>query len=54
MHIVNTPLVKAINNKEKLEEMRENCINTAKKYGVENIYKLEEILKKAIRLKQKK
>ncbi len=40
----------AILNRDKLKEMRENCINTAKKYSVENnIYKLEEIYKEAIK-----
>ncbi len=42
-------------NQDKLKKMRENCINTAKKYSVENnIYKLEEIYKEAIKLKQEK
>ncbi|OQX22589.1 MAG: hypothetical protein BWK75_00345 [Candidatus Altiarchaeales archaeon A3] len=42
----------AILHKEELKEMSINCINTAKKYSVENnIYKLEEIFKEAIKLK---
>ncbi|CEG12896.1 putative Glycosyltransferase [groundwater metagenome] len=45
----------AILNQDKLKKMRENCINTAKKYSVENnIYKLEEIYKEAIKLNQRR
>lgn len=41
-------------HKEKLKEMSINCINTAKKYSVENnIYKLEEIFKEAIKINRK-
>jgi len=41
-----------INNKEKLKEMGKNCINSAKKYSVENnIYKFEEVYKEAINSK---
>ncbi len=45
----------AILNQDKLKKMRENCINTAKKYSVENnLYKLEEIFKEAIKLNQRR